>query len=275
MFKSFLEETKWLLIISFFLLAVLGGNVYWFATHSVVEDNFRHAPNFEDPNKDVPPPLVWKQIGPHLYTLTGMIAVDDCERIVPEIPKDDHPFTVILESPGGSLADGACLAGHLKIRNVVTVVRNTPVINEDGEVLYTPGKIGLVGDPDPDGKVICASSCTLIFLAGDNRYLIGDVWIGIHGPKTPDTHIDTISKRALESSSYRTSAAIMMMLDQLGITDNAIKYMFVQIPATSMYWLNTKDWEYKPELKYLATHYKNFWGFTGVGDVGYEGTQHE
>jgi len=273
MFRSFFQETKWLLIISFTLLAVLGGNVYWFATLPVTAGDQWHAPNFEDPNRDVLSPLAFKKIGDHLYTMTGNILAEDCERIVPDLPKGDHPFTVILESPGGSLADGACLAGHLKIRNVVTVIRDTPILNEDGEVIYEPGLIGLAGDPDPDGKVICASSCSLLFLAGDNRYLIGDVWLGIHGPRTPDDAIAGIGKRALEASAYRTSAAIMLMLDQLGVTDNQIKYMFVQVPSTSMYWLNVKDFEYKPELKTLATHYKNFWGFTGVGAVGFDGTQ--
>ena len=61
--------------------------------------------------------------------MTGNIAVDDCEKIVPLLPKDDIPFTVILESPGGSLFDGICLAAHLKHRNVVTVVASKLVWN--------------------------------------------------------------------------------------------------------------------------------------------------
>ena len=166
------------------------------------------------------------------------------------------------------MPDGACLAGHFKIRNVITVVRDTPIINEDGEVLYEPGLIGIPGDPNPDGKVVCASSCTLMWLGGDLRYLIGNVWLGIHGPKTPEAVLPEVSKRALEASAYRTSGAIMMMLDSLGVEDDQIKYMFVSIPATSMYWVHPRDFDYKPQLKDLATHFKDFWGFTYEGAIG-------
>ena len=87
-----------------------------------------------------------------------------------------EPFTVILESPGGSLQDGICLAGHLKIRNVITVVRDTPILNEDGEYLYRPGDFtevpGAGSDPHDDGRpplVVCASSCSLMFLGGRRK----------------------------------------------------------------------------------------------------------
>ena len=139
------------------------------------------------------------------------------------------------------------------------------IIDEDGETLYDPGKVSIPGWPDKDGKVMCASSCALIFLGGDKRYLIGDVYLGIHSPRTPDEVLPQVGKRALEAQTYRTSAAIMMLLDQLGIKDDDIKYLFIQVPSTSMYFLNPRDFQYKPALATLATHYKNFWGVTGEG----------
>ena len=82
--------------------------------------------------------LDFKQLGPNLYSMTGDVGIGDCERIVPMLPTT-QPFTLILESPGGSLQDGMCLSAHLQLRNVITVVRDTPVLNENGEIIYTPG----------------------------------------------------------------------------------------------------------------------------------------
>ena len=82
--------------------------------------------------------LIFTKLGDNLYSMTGDVGVGDCERIVPQLPTT-APFTVILESPGGSLQDGVCLASHFKLRNVITVVRDTPVLDHNGEYLYKPG----------------------------------------------------------------------------------------------------------------------------------------
>ena len=82
--------------------------------------------------------LEFTKIDDQLYTLMGTVKEGDCEKIAPLMP---DAFTVILESPGGNLAEGSCLAAHIKLRNVVTVVRGTKVLNELGETIYTPGSI--------------------------------------------------------------------------------------------------------------------------------------
>ena len=266
MFKSFFQETKWFLLSGILLVSILVGNIFWFVSNQDIGSGASPFPPYTHSlNDEQLPGLEFKQLSKSLYSMTGYVQVDDCEKIVAKLPNDGSPFSVILESPGGSLIDGACLAAHLKHRNVVTVVRDTPVINEDGEILYDPGKVSIPGWPSKDGKVMCASSCSLIFLGGDKRYLIGDVYFGIHSPRTPDEVLPQVGKRALEAQTYRTSAAIMMLLDQLGITDDDIKYLFLQVPSTSMYFLNPRDFQYKPALATLATHYKNFWGVTGEG----------
>lgn len=208
--------------------------------------------------------LKFEQINEHLYAMTGTVRQGDCEKIVPKMPKR---FAVILESPGGNLAEGMCLASHMKLRDVVTVVRSTPMINEEGKVIYEPGLVDV--NSKPKGTVVCASSCSLLFLGGDQRYLIGDVWFGIHGPSTPEEILPKIHKRSLEQSAYRTAVMLQDLLIKLGVKDPAVRRGFLAIPSTTMYWLNPRDFERNPGLVELATHYRGFWGLT-LTKVGVE-----
>ena len=210
----------------------------------------------DDPNNH----LKFNKVDDFLYTLTGSVGEGDCDRIAPQMPEN---FTLILESPGGNLAEGSCLAAHIKLRNVVTVVRDTPVMNADGAVVYTPGQVGAELDIDHlKEKTVCASACGLMFLGGDRRYLIGNVWFGIHGPGTPDEFIGRMHPRQAESSAYRTAANLLGLLESLGVEDPDVRILFVQIPNQTMYWLHPRDFDAKPNIIKLATNYVNFWGLT-------------
>ena len=173
--------------------------------------------------------LVFTQIDNNLYTLIGAVLEGDCERLVPDLPAK---FTVILESPGGSLSEGSCLAAHFKLRDVITVVRGTEVFNENGKEIYTPNSA-----KSEKEKSVCASACGLLFLAGDKRYLIGDVLFGIHSPRTPLESIGKMHPAALEASAYRTATALLKLLDRLEV-DESLHLLFIQIPAASMYWVH-------------------------------------
>lgn len=208
--------------------------------------------------------LVFKQIDDNLYTLTGEIRDGDCEKISPLLPQQ---FTVILESGGGSLADGSCLAAHLKLRDVVTVVRDTPVYNENGKNIYQPGLIA-TKDSGMEGKTMCASACGLLFLAGDVRYLIGDVWFGIHAPATPADSIGRMHPLQVESTTLRVASNLLNILKRLGVTDPDVRELFIQIPNANMYWLKPEDFQAKPGLIYIATNYRNFWGMTATNPTG-------
>jgi len=204
--------------------------------------------------------LKFTKVDDFLYTLTGSVGEGDCDNIAPRMPDN---FTLILESPGGNLAEGSCLAAHIKLRNVVTVVRDTPVMNAEGEVVYTPGQVGAELDIDHlKEKTVCASACGLMFLGGDRRYLIGNVWFGIHGPGTPDEFIGRMHPRQAESSAYRTAANLLGLLESLGVEDPDVRILFVQIPNQTMYWLHPRDFDAKPNIIKLATNYVNFWGLT-------------
>ncbi len=207
--------------------------------------------------------LIFTKIDDKLYTLMGTVKEGDCEKIAPLMPES---FTVILESPGGNLADGSCLAAHIKLRNVVTVVRADEVLNEFGEVIYSPGSNLEVDENTPDymkDKSLCASACGLIFLAGDKRYLIGEVYFGIHGPGTPPGSMNGASPAAIESSAFRSASSLMKLLKSLGVEDEGLRLLFIQIPNASMYWLHPRDFKVRPALMTIATDYREFFGVTG------------
>ena len=206
--------------------------------------------------------LTFTKIDENLYTLTGTVKEGDCEKIAPQMP---DAFALILESPGGNLAEGSCLAAHIKLRSVVTVVRSDEVMNEFGEIVYIPGSYMDEEDTADymKDKAICASACGLMFLGGDKRYLIGDVYFGIHGPGTPPGSMNGASPGAIESSAFRSASSLMKLLKSLGVADEDLRLLFIQIPNASMYWLHPRDFEIKPALTSIATNYVNFFGFTG------------
>jgi hypothetical protein len=241
-------------------LGVLSFNQARMYYNMFVEEYTRLNAEKEEKADDPADHLKFTKIDDFLYTMTGSIGEGDCDRIVPDMPTD---FTLILESPGGNLAEGSCLAAHVKLRNVVTVVRDTPVMNGEGKVVYTPGQVGAELEIDHlKDKTVCASACGLIFLGGDRRYLIGNVWFGIHGPGTPEEFIGRMHPRQAESSAYRTAANLLGLLESLGVEDPDVRILFVQIPNQSMYWLHPRDFAAKENIIKLATNYVNFWGLT-------------
>lgn len=252
------KQNTFLLVLSIIcvsLISIQGYQLYSKFLEIYTELNTKIAES--DAEKD--PGLAFTQIDDGLYTLTGSVQAGDCERIVPQMPQN---FTVILESPGGNLAEGSCLAAHIKLRNVITVVRATPVYNDLGKEIYTPGAVTAKISETFEGKTMCASACGIMFLGGDKRYLIGNVWFGIHGPGTPAEFIGSMSPQQLESGSFRTAANLLKLLEQLGVEDPELRRLFIQIPNQSMYWLRPEDFDAKPSLASLATNYKNFWGLT-------------
>ena len=250
-----------LLILIIVLLGVLGKEqaVEWYDEYMILYEEANNKIE-EEENSDG---LEFKKIDNSLYTLMGTVKEDDCEKIAPLMPES---FTVILESPGGNLSEGSCIAAHIKLRNVVTVVRASEVRNEFGEVIYSPGSNLEIDENTPDymkDKSLCASACGLIFLAGDKRYLIGEVYFGIHGPGTPPGSMNGASPAAIESSAFRSASSLMKLLKSLGVADEDLRLLFIQIPNASMYWLHPRDFKVRPALMTIATDYRDFFGITG------------
>jgi hypothetical protein len=248
-----------LLIIALVVVISKDQVVTWYDDYMVLYEEANNKIDEEENSQG----MIFTKIDDKLYTLMGTVKEGDCEKIAPEMPQN---FTVILESPGGNLADGSCLAAHIKLRNVVTVVRDSQVLNELGEVIYSPGSNLDVDENTPDymkDKSLCASACGLIFLAGDRRYLIGEVYFGIHGPGTPPGSMNGASPKAIESSAFRSASSLMRLLKSLGVEDEDLRLLFIQIPNASMYWLHPRDFKVRPALMSIATNYKDFFGITG------------
>ena len=233
--------------------------VKWYDDYMVLYEEANNKVEEEENSQG----LIFTKIDDKLYTLMGTVKEGDCEKIAPDMPP---AFTVILESPGGNLKDGSCIAAHIKLRNVVTVVRDSIVLNELGETIYEPGSNLDIDENTPDymrGKSICASACGLMFLAGDKRYLMGEVYFGIHGPGTPPGSMNGASPAAIESSAFRTASSLMKLLKSLGVEDEGLRLLFIQIPNATMYWLHPRDFEVRPALITIATDYRDFFGTTG------------
>jgi hypothetical protein len=136
-------------------------------------------------------------------------------------------------------------------------------MNAEGKIIYAPGEVGAeLGIDHLKDKVVCASACGLLFLGGDRRYLIGDVWFGIHGPGTPAEFVSKMNPMQAESGAYRTASNLLGLLERLGVEDPEVRKLFVQIPNQTMYWLKPGDFEIKPNLIKLATNYVDFWDLT-------------
>lgn len=244
-----------MMLILVVIVVGLAGNQLMTYYNKYLEEYKRVNAEVVKKENDTSDNLKFTKIDEFLYTMTGTVGEGDCDRIAPDMPSD---FTLILESPGGNLAEGSCLAAHIKLRNVVTVVRDTKVLNADGKVIYTPG--GVPEDINVEhlkGKTVCASACGLLFLGGDRRYLIGDVWFGIHGPGTPDGI--PMSPKQAEAGALRTASNLLSLLESLGVEDPDVRKLFIQIPNQTMYWLHPRDFRVKPELMKIATNYVNFW----------------
>ena len=233
--------------------------VEWYDEYMVLYEEANNKVEEEENSQG----MIFTKIDDKLYTLMGTVKEGDCEKIAPDMPP---AFTVILESPGGNLKDGSCIAAHIKLRDVVTVVRDSIVLNELGETIYEPGSNLDIDENTPDymkGKSICASACGLMFLAGDKRYLMGEVYFGIHGPGTPPGSMNGASPAAIESSAFRTASSLMKLLKSLGVEDEGLRLLFIQIPNATMYWLHPRDFEVRPALITIATDYRDFFGTTG------------
>jgi hypothetical protein len=71
------------------------------------------------------------------------------------------------------------------------------------------------------------------------------------------------SSSAIESSAFRTASSLMKLLKSLGVQDEDLRLLFIQIPNATMYWLHPRDFKVRPGLVSIATDYRNFYGTTG------------
>ena len=199
----------------------------------------------------------------NMYVIAGKVGFGDCKRIIPLLPSRGH-FTVILESPGGSLTEGMCFAENFKRLSVTTVVRETPILSPTGEVLYKAGHYTKSSDAlakeGDDRVVICASACSLMFLGGEVRKLYGEVFLGVHSPRSTRPYL---SQAHAEAGGVAVAAKLLKFLHHVLLVEDAdLRRLFITVPARDMYYLQVRHFKGYPWLKGMATHYYNFQGYT-------------
>jgi hypothetical protein len=138
---------------------------------------------------------------PDFVFVTGAIERDDSKQfasLVAPLPQ----AIVALASPGGNLLASIQIGEIIRIKNFITVV---------------------------PPKMVCASSCAFIWLAGTRRYVWDTAKIGFHSVYAPDMSV-----------SGPGNAVLGAYLNKLGLTYDAVVYMTAASP-TDMRWLHSDD----------------------------------
>jgi hypothetical protein len=72
------------------------------------------------------------------------------------------------------------------------------------------------------------------------------------------------SPNVIEQQAFQTAAGLIELLTQLGVEDEKLKLFFIRVPHQTMYWLKPSDFKSMPAISLLATHYRDFHGFTAT-----------
>ncbi|MEQ3709514.1 MAG: hypothetical protein ABNH38_08295 [Tateyamaria sp.] len=141
-----------------------------------------------DPGQ-LPKRLVLSATGDGTYRLEGAIGDGDAERLISLIDAaDPAPETLVLQSPGGSVADALALGRHIRAAGINTQM--------------------LAGE-------YCYSACPYVLAAGATRDIDPDAYIGVHqhyfGEKT------FLPAAFAVEDIQRGQGEVMTYLDQMGI----------------------------------------------------------
>ena len=138
---------------------------------------------------------------PPVVMVDGEIMQGDGERFANQVASLDQAI-IALGSPGGSVISG---------------LRMGQLIRDRGFSTYVPD------------RVICASACGLVWLAGQKRIMAPMARIGFHAAY--------VVRRGQARESGAGNALIGAYLSRLGLSDEAIFYV-AQAPPDDMTWLS-------------------------------------
>lgn len=206
-------------------------------------------------------------VGPNAYVLSGSIVDGTCAVVKKGITARSP--VVFMESPGGNSEEAFCSAVYLHDLGAQTIIANEKrtARTSDGKVefSYTPVQYSLF-EPLPAKKTVCASACTILFLAGTSRTIIGPVAFGLHGISYSDEVLDKIKsidqKKFLIVSTTRTYNELRLTLERIGVKDDDILTMFFVVPGSSILWVTPSVMVEYPGLKNIATDYVDFYGMS-------------
>ena len=147
--------------------------------------------------------------GKIVIRLTGEIVVGDSEKLKQIIVTSNAANKIVsgirLNSPGGSVLEGAELADRVKFARIATVV--------------------------PNGAT-CASACFLVFAAGGEKFVSRSARVGVHG--AADQNGD-------ETDSATAATVGMARLVKLLGVPNGIIGKMVTTPPAQILWLTEDD----------------------------------
>ena len=125
----------------------------------------------------------------YFVVISGEIKLVDGDKFQ-SLVRGIHQAIVILDSPGGSVMSGLEIGRAIKLNNFSTAVPN---------------------------ETLCASSCALIWLAGNQRFAEENSFVGFHAAY--------VYKNGKPVESGVGNALVGSYLNGLGLSDNAIIYV--------------------------------------------------
>ena len=131
----------------------------------------------------------FKSTDVYLLKIQGQIDEEDGKRFK-DVTQNIKRAVVILDSPGGSVLGGLEIGRTIINNNYATSVPN---------------------------KTLCASSCALIWLAGNKRFAEDDSFIGFHAA--------FVYKNGKPVESGSGNALVGAYLNQIGLSDRAIVFV--------------------------------------------------
>lgn len=166
-----------------------------------------------DPGQ-LPKRLVLSAMGDGTYRLEGAIGDGDAARLISLIDAADPAIeTLILQSPGGSVADALALGRHIRAAGIATQM--------------------LAGE-------YCYSACPYVLAAGATRDIDPDAYIGVHqhyfGEKT------FLPAAFAVEDIQRGQGEVMTYLDQMGI-DPLLMQHALSTPPDEIYVLLPEELE--------------------------------
>ena len=155
---------------------------------------------------DMPPRLVLTAMGETTYRLEGTVAEGDAERIIKRMQEArPHPERLVLQSPGGSVADALALGRHLRAEGI--------------EVRMLSGEY-------------CFSACPYILAGGAVRDIPDEALVGVHQHYFGESTLLPASYAVEDIQAGQ--GEVMIYLDAMGI-DPLVMHHALTTPPDEIY----------------------------------------
>lgn len=163
---------------------------------------------------DVPDTLTIELVSGGRLVLTGMIDPGASERFAQEIERrGDYVQEVVLDSPGGSVADALAIGRLIRERELATRL---------------------------EAGAYCASSCPLVFAGGTARFASPDASIGVHQVFTAGEIAATGGVGVGMDRAQRISAECQRYLVEMGV-DPRVWMHAMETPKDELFYFTPEE----------------------------------